>query len=319
MTGVGSGDPLGQNPYNQTTYQLAGTAETFDDANNVYFDYRSLDLLEIETSIPEYVANPDDAPAQMVLINRTLAERLKNRFQLSDTELIGKTIIQEPEYTDEATGEVGFPYVIGGTFADINMFSLRERVDPMFMTVYKNPRYVYWAAIRYQHASPAEILAKVRTEYDRLNLDKAFVHEFLRTNLRQLYEEEARIATLSTYFSLAAFLTAVLGLIALTAYLTTVRRREIGIRRILGASQGDILRRFNLEYLPLLGIGLVIAVPLAWLGLDWWLSGFAYRISLHPVVFLLAGLITLLVTLIAVSVVTIRAANAIPARVLSEN
>ncbi|MEL7161993.1 MAG: FtsX-like permease family protein, partial [Bacteroidota bacterium] len=250
VTGVGSGSPLGQNPYNQTTYQLAGTAEVFDDANNVYLDYRSLDLLGVDNSIPEYVTNPDEAPASMILINETLAERFKNLFQLTDAELIGKTIIQEPEYVNEETGEVGFPYVVGGTFADINMFSLRERVDPMFLTVYKNPRYVYWAAIRYQNASPAEMLVKVRAEYDRLNLNQAFVHGFLRDNLRELYEEEARIAKLSTYFSLAAFLTAILGLIALTAYLTTVRRREIGIRKILGASQGDILRRFNLEYLP---------------------------------------------------------------------
>ncbi|MEM1359898.1 MAG: FtsX-like permease family protein, partial [Bacteroidota bacterium] len=110
-----------------------------------------------------------------------------------------------------------------------------------------------------------------------------------------------------------------LGLIALTAYLTTVRRKEISIRKILGAGRRDILRRFNLEYLPFLGLAMAVAVPLTWLGLNWWLEGFAYRISLHPLVFLLAGIITLIITMATVSIVTLRAASVIPARVLSEN
>ena len=70
-----------------------------------------------------------------------------NQFNLTAEELLERRIIEEPEYTDEETGEVGFPFEIGGFFKDINMFSLREKVTPMFITVYKNPENVRWAAI----------------------------------------------------------------------------------------------------------------------------------------------------------------------------
>jgi len=319
VTGVGSGDPMAQNPYNQLTYKLDGTEEVFDDARNIYLDYQALNQLGVRTSIPEYVADPENAPSRLVLINTTLADKLKNRFQLNSQELIGRTLIQEPEYVDEETGQVGFPYVIAGTFEDMYMFSLRERVDPMFMTVYKDPRYVYWASVSFQGTTPAAMLAKVRATYDELGLDKAFVHAFLDENLADLYVAERRIATLTNLFSFLAFLMAIIGLVALTAYLTALKRREIGIRIILGATPLSILRRFNREYLLLLGLALLIAVPLTWWGVGRWLEGFAYRISVEAWVFLLAGLITLVVASLAVSLVTWRAANTIPAYVLTRN
>ncbi|WP_020566970.1 FtsX-like permease family protein [Neolewinella persica] len=319
VTAVGTGTPMGQSPYNQLTYRLNGTEEVFDDAHNIYMDYQSIAQMGIQTSIPEYIADPETAPARLVLINSTLADKLKNRFDLTDADLIGKTITQEPEYVDEETGEVGIPYLIAGTFQDVHMFSLRERVDPMFLTVYKQPRYVYWASLSYQDASPAEILDRVEERYQTLGVDQDFVHAFLDENLTELYVEETRVATLINYLSLLAIAMAVIGLIALTAYLTTLRRKEIGIRKILGASHLDILRRFNLEYLPLLGLAMMVSVPLTWWGVAWWLKGFAYRISIGPEVFLLAGLIVLLITGLAVSLVTLRAAGAIPASVLTRN
>ncbi|MEM6769709.1 MAG: FtsX-like permease family protein [Bacteroidota bacterium] len=319
VTAVGAGDPMGQQPYNQLTYKLSGREEVFDDANNIYLDYQSLAMMGIETSIPEYVNTPESAPRQLVLINQTLADRLKNRYGLKPEELVGQILLQEPEYVDAETGQVGFPYEIAGTFQDVNMFSLRERVDPMFMTVTRDPRFVYWAGIRYAGDSQADILARVREVYDRVELAPVFTHAFLEDNLTELYEEESRIATLSTYFSLVAFLTAVIGLIALTAFLTAVRRREIGIRRILGAGTLDILARYNAEYLWPLAAALIIAVPLTILVVNNWLSTFAYRISLGPGVFLVAALLTLVITVLAVSVVTVRAARAVPAGVLGEN
>lgn len=311
---VGSGTPMGAQPYNQLTYKLAGREEVFDDANNIYLDYTAVGQLGLETSIPDYIARPEEAPARLVLINETLAARLRNQYDQTDAELIGQSLLQEPEYTNEETGQVGFPYVIGGTFRDVNMFSLRERVDPMFLTLYREPRYVYTASISYQDAAPADVLNRVRGVYESLNFNEVFTHNFLADNLEELYLEEERIATLSTAFSLIAFLTAVLGLIGLTAYLTTLKRKEIAVRKILGAADRDILLRFNREYLPLLAVAMVITVPLAWWGISSWLAGFAYRIGVNPLVFLLAGLITLVVTVLAVSLLTLRAVLTVPAR-----
>ena len=318
VTGVGSGSPLGRNPFNQTTYKLEGTAEVYDDAYDISLDYSAVDLLNIETTIPYYIADPDNAPQNLVLINETLADKLSNRFDLSREQLIGRTIIEEPEYTDEETGEVGFPFPIAGTFKDINMFSLREKITPMFLTVYKNPGFVRWVSIAWEGAAPAEIMEKIERKYNALNLDRAFYYSYLTQNIEELYAKERRIGRLSIYFSLVAFAVAVIGLIALTAFLTTLKQKEIGIRKILGASQLDILRRFNREYLWLLLIGLVVAAPLAWYGVSQWLSSFAYRIDINPLIFLLAGAITLLITTIAVSLMTLRAAHAVPVQALQE-
>ncbi len=319
VTDVGSGTPMGQSPFNQTTYQLQGTGEVYDDAHNISLDYRALQQLGIQTSVPDFVADPDAAPDRLILINRTLADRLANRFQLTETELIGRTLIQEPEYVDEDTGQTGFPYPIAGTFQDLHLFSLREAIDPMFLTVYRDPGYVYAASISYTDRSRAEILAAVGESYRAVGFPRPFAPSFLTDNLTELYRDEARIGTLSTYFSLLAFLMATIGLVALTAYLTAVKQKEIGIRKILGASTGDILRRFNLEYVPLLGAAVLLTVPLAWWGISRWLEGFAYRIAVSPWVFVVAVGIVAVITSLAVTVVTVRAARAVPARVLTRN
>lgn len=318
VTGVGSGSPLGRTPFNQTTYKLEGTAEVYDDAYDISLDYSAIDLLNIETSIDRYVQNPENAPRRMILINETMAEKLTTRYDLTRDQLIGSTIIEEPEYTDEETGEVGFPFPIAGTFEDINMFSLREKITPMFLTVYKNPGFVRWVSVAWEGAPPNEIIRKIEAKYNDLNLDQAFYYSYLTQNIEELYANERRIGRLSIYFSLVAFMVAVIGLIALTAFLTTLKQKEIGIRKILGASQLDILKRFNREYLLLLLIGLVVAAPLAWYGVSQWLSTFAYRIEINPLIFLLAGGITLLITNIAVSLMTLRAANSVPIEALQE-
>ncbi|MEN0002579.1 MAG: FtsX-like permease family protein [Bacteroidota bacterium] len=319
VTGVGSGTPLGSDPYNQTTYKLEGTDEVFDDATNLYLDYEAVKLLGIKTSIPDYIENPDAAPRRLVIINETLSDRLQNRFKLSREELIGRAIVQEPEYTDEETGQVGFPFEIAGTFEDINMFSLREKVNPMFLNIYRNPRYVDIVSVAWTGISPSAILEKISATYDDLQVNQAMDHSFLTQNLEELYAKEQRIARLSIYFSAIAFAVAVIGLIALTTYLTTLKRKEIGIRQILGASRLDILRRFNSEYVWLVGISLLVAAPLTWYGISSWLSTFAYRIDINILVFLIAGAITLLITCVAVSLIAMRAANAIPVEALQES
>ncbi|WP_116109219.1 FtsX-like permease family protein [Lewinella sp. IMCC34191] len=312
---VGADGYMGGQPYNQTTYNLDGTTEVYDDAYLVEMSTASAELLGLQTSI----ALVSDGPASRTLINETLAERLAARENLKPTELIGRMLITEPEYSDEETGQVGFPVTIAGTFADINMFSLRNRVDPMILTLRPSPRYVYWAAVRFEGAGTAEVRESVRGVYESLFPDRTFRARLLSGNLRELYRAEERISRLSIFFSLVAFGVAAIGLVALTAYLTTLKRREIGIRKILGASTLSLLRRFNGEYLPLLGVALVVAAPLTFLALSAWLAGFAYRTTVSPWLFLLAGLVTLVITVVAVSLTTLRAIRSVPAEVLRDN
>ncbi|MGB3801553.1 MAG: FtsX-like permease family protein [Lewinella sp.] len=312
---VGADGYMGGQPYNQTTYQLDGTGEVYDDAYLVDMSTASADLLGLKTSIPL----DTEGPATRTLINETLAKRLAVRENVTPTDLVGRTLVTEAEYTDQETGEIGFPVTIAGTFADINMFSLRNQVEPMILNLRSSPRYVYWASVRFTGASPAVTRESVRGVYESLFPQRTFRARLLSDNLRELYRAEERISRLSIFFSLVAFGVAAIGLVALTAFLTTLKRREIGIRKILGASTSSLLRRFNWEYLPLLGVALVVAAPLTYLAVSAWLRGFAYRVSVSPWIFLLATLVTLLITVVAVSLTALRAIQATPADVLRDN
>jgi len=318
VTGVGTGSPLGRNPFNQTTYKLGQTDQVFDDAYDIQLTYETIKMLGIETTIPELIKHPEEAPRYVVIINQTLKNRLMNQFNLSEEELLQRRIIQEPEYTDEETGEVGNPFEIRGFFKDINMFSLRDKITPMFITAYKNPTNVRWATIGYENNLGEQILPKVKEAYQKLGLDKAFYSSFLSQNIEELYKKERRLGKLCILFSLIAFAVAVLGLIALTAYLTTLKQKEIGIRKILGASYWQLVKRFNREYLSLLAIAIFIAAPLTYYGVSRWLASFAYRIEINLLVFLLAALITIVISAFAVSLITLKVAREVPVKALQE-
>ena len=318
ITGVGSGSNMGTMPYNQTTYKLQGTDKVFDDAYNLYLDYASLKLHGIQTDIQEYLDNPLQAPKNLVLINKTAANKLSRTFNIPIPELIGKTIIEEPEYTDEETGQVGFPFQIGGLMDDINVFSLKEKVTPMFVRVYREPQYAYLAAIRFDSSISDNVLQIVESVFTKIKPNDAFIHSFLTQDVNDLYDQEQKIGNLCVYFSLVAFLVAIIGLIALTSYLTMLKRKEIGMRKILGSSTLGIIKLFNKEYIGLLLIAFVIAAPITYYGVSEWLSTFAYRININLSVFLIAVLLTLIISSAAVSLVTMRVIRGEPVEALRE-
>ena len=131
-----------------------------------------------------------------------------------------------------------------------------------------------------------------------------------------MYESEQQIGTLANLFAAVAAFIACLGLLGLAAYAAERRRKEIGVRKVLGASVASVVALLSTEFVKLVGVGFVIAVPLAWVAAERWLDGFAYRIEVDAGTFVLAGALALLVALAAVSVHTVRAATADPAKAL---
>ncbi|MEM6516537.1 MAG: FtsX-like permease family protein [Bacteroidota bacterium] len=319
ITGIGSGSNMGTLPYNQTTYRLKGTDQVFDDAYNLYLDYPSLDLLGVQTSIQKYLDNPAEAPNSLVLINETAANNLSNNFSIPKQDLVGRIIIEEPEYKDEETGEIGFPFQIGGFIDDINVFSLKEKITPMFIRVYRESEYAYLASIRYDSSISNTVLQTVENAYKKVKPNDAFIYSFLSQDVNELYDQEQKIGSLSVYFSFVAFLVAIIGLIALTAYLTTLKRKEIGMRKILGASSFGIIKLFNKEYIGLLLVAFMISVPITYYGVSKWLSTFAYRIDVNLLVFFIAAVLTLLISSVAVSLVTMRVIRSEPVEALRED
>ncbi|GAB5409931.1 MAG: ABC transporter permease [Balneolaceae bacterium] len=311
---VGTGTPLGTPTYNQLEYRLEGVEEIFDDAYMPYMNPDAIKTLGIKTTVDEELINPETASKTLFLINQTAAERFKTTLGVTKEELVGRTVITEPNYVNDE-GVVGISYQIDGFIEDINMFSLKEKVDPYFMIV--SPRLIWYSAvINFNTENTTQVLSDIREAYSSMGWSAPMITSFQDDMLEELYEQEKRVASLTIYLSILAFLMALMGLIGLTAYLTTIKRKEIGIRKILGASNSQIITMLNKEYIYLVITSLIIASPFVYLGMSKWLSEFAFRISINPIIFLLTAICTLLITLLVVSSQTFKVASEDPAYAL---
>jgi putative ABC transport system permease protein len=145
---------------------------------------------------------------------------------------------------------------------------------------------------------------------------QSFKYSFLDENLNTLYEDEKRAGQIFGVFSALAILIACVGLFGLAAYTASLRTKEIGIRKVLGASVPGVILLLSKDFTRLILIAFVLAVPLGWYVMNTWLEGFAYRIELGASVFFIAGAIALAISWVTVSYQSIKAAVVNPAKSL---
>ena len=157
-----------------------------------------------------------------------------------------------------------------------------------------------------QHLSGLEKIWKERVPHS------PFEFRFLDEDFNKLYKTEQRTAQIFSLFAGQAILLACLGLFALSAFTTVQRTKEIGIRKVLGATIPQVIFLLSREFLVLVGIAIIVAIPLAWITGNKWLENFAYRINISSWMFLLAAGIALLIAVMAVSLQSFKAAKANP-------
>jgi putative ABC transport system permease protein len=143
-----------------------------------------------------------------------------------------------------------------------------------------------------------------------------FSYTFMDADFNKLYQAEQQTGQVFITFAVFAILIASLGLFGLVTYAAEQRTKEIGIRKVLGAKVGGIVALLGRDFVKLVAIAAVIAFPVAWLGMNYWLQGFAYRVGISWWIFAIAGLAAVLIALVTVSLQTIRAALANPIRSL---
>jgi putative ABC transport system permease protein len=193
---------------------------------------------------------------------------------------------------------------------------MRQSIDPALYEVTAAPSYGYNVLVRLVPGRIDDGLQAIRAAWPEVQPDTPLRTTFLDEDVAQLYEQERRFTTLSGVVAGIAILLAALGLASLVAYLTRLRMKEIGIRKALGGSVAGIVALLNKEYVQIVGVAFLVGAPLAWLAADGWLGGFAYRVDLSLVPFIVAGLGALLVAMLAVSTQALRAARVDPATVL---
>lgn len=226
-------------------------------------------------------------------------------------EAIGKRILY--------LGDILGPQEVIGIAKDFNTESLRENIMPvMFLNIESK----YWgdnriALVRYETSALQPLLARLEARWKQLSI-APFSFTTYHDHLRAQYRQEERIVSLFTIFTALSIVIAVIGLVGLVAYSAEQRKKEIGIRKVFGASRSRIYLLINRPYVVLFLIALVLATPLTWYLMQQWLGTFAYKVSVDPAVFFAAGLIELIIALVCVGYLSLRATTLNPATVLKD-
>ena len=209
---------------------------------------------------------------------------------------------------------VGVEGQIIGVMKNFHFQSVQYDIEPLALRV--NPNRVNYAVIRLQAGRPQESLDYVETTWKRLIPDYPFDYRFLDEDFDQMYSDEARMGTLLQSFALLAVVIACLGLFGLASFTAEQRTKEIGVRKVLGASVTSIVLLLSTEFAKWVLVANVIAWPISYFILSGWLEGFAYRTSLAWWIFALSGLLALVVALVTVCFQSVKAAFTNPADAL---
>ena len=206
-------------------------------------------------------------------------------------------------------GRRGF---VTGVMEDFHFESLHQPIVPIVFLISQDRN--NQVSIKFDANQREQVLSYLRGEWAEFRPDYPFEPNFIDEGFNRQYEAEARVKTIFTFFSVLAIVISVLGLLGLVTFATEQRTREIGIRKVMGAETSNILVLLGKDFLKLVGIGFLIAIPLSYFGMSSWLEDFAYRIGISWTTFLWAGLIAGLIAAVTVTSQTIRAAWANPVK-----
>jgi putative ABC transport system permease protein len=201
-----------------------------------------------------------------------------------------------------------------GVVKDFHFASLREKIAPAIF--FYRPAVYQTLYIKTSTKNAAAAIAAAGSQFKQYNGEFPFSYTFLDEMFNNLYQGEQREGTLFNYFAGMAILISCLGLLGLAAYTAQVRTREIGVRKVLGASVTGVIGLLAKDFIKLVLIAIVVATPLAWYAMTNWLNAFAYRIPIHWTVFVLAACIAIIIAFVTISFQSIKAALANPVKSL---
>jgi ABC-type antimicrobial peptide transport system permease subunit len=221
--------------------------------------------------------------------------------------------------TDDAVGKVlkfgDTRGLIVGVMKDFNFQSLRSKVEPLALWIWPD-KYFSFIFFRVRPGNLHQTLAGIETNWKKIMPLYPFDYHFIDQEIEKTYRVEERTGSLLKYFSVLAILIACIGLFGLATYTIEQRRRELGLRKVLGASASSIFSLVSGEFLKLLLLASLISVPISLFMLNKYLSNYGYHINLKPGIFLIALFISTFVALVAISYQLITAINSNPAKSL---
>lgn len=239
------------------------------------------------------------------IINETYAHLLG--FQ-NPQDAVGKMLFWEPKNAP-----------IIGIVKDFNQTSLHEPVKPIALTAAANNGYTFHIALQPQNAGDntwKTAISKIEKIYKELYPEEDFSYKFVDESIAAFYKSEQNISQLLQWATGLCILISSLGLLGLVMYTTSLRTKEVGIRKVFGASVSQIITLISKDFIKLVLIAFLIATPIAWWAMNKWLENFAYRTNISWWIFLVSGLSIIIVSVITLSAQTIKVATSNPVKSL---
>lgn len=303
-----AGNPIGNNDLNENSFVFEKNGDmqsTPQLANKLYVDEDFLNTAGISLLLGRsFSKNMPTDKTDAVIINETLMNTL------GYTDAIGKKM-QYNNYNNVTSYRT-----IVGVVKDFHSYSLQHKIEPMVMLMPPNDKEQDNLYVKIMKGRAAQGIAFLKATYSTFDNNSTADFHFLDENFARQYAGEEKQQQLSFAFTVLAFIIACLGLLGLVIFATAQRTREIGIRKVLGASVASVTLLLSKDFAKLVAIATIVAVPIAWFIMEKWLRDFAYRIDIRWWMFLLSGSVAVFVALVTVGFQAIKAAIANPVRSL---
>ena len=233
--------------------------------------------------------------------------------------ILNETAVKAFDWKEPVGRELAFTGIelkgnVVGVVRDFHFESLHHKVGPV--VILSRLPWVEYLSVRLQAEDVGATLARLQKTWERVNPETPFAYFFLDERFAQLHRAEERMGRIIGIFALIAVGVSCLGLLGLAAFTAEQRTKEIGIRKVLGASVAHIVLLLSKEFTYLVLAANLIAWPVAWVAMSRWLGGFAYRIELGPGMFIVGGVAALGIACLTVSYQAVRAALANPVQAL---
>jgi putative ABC transport system permease protein len=303
IVSLSNGTPSSNSSWSSTISYKDGKKEVSTDVEMKFADSTYVKQFQLKLVAGNNLESSDTA--KQFLINETYARILGFK---NPADAVGKTI-------NWSRKEI--PIV--GVLADFHYQSLHEKIRPLALGSWKGQQRVFAITLQSKNADGSNWkagLSKIGKVWKGIYPEDDFEYQFLDANIAKYYEAEQHISSLLKWATGLAILISCLGLLGLVMYTTNLRTKEIGVRKVLGASVSNIVSILSKDFLLLVFIAFIIATPVAWWAMHKWLENFAYRATLNFWMFMGAGLLSVFVALLTISFQTFKAASANPVKSL---
>ncbi len=285
-------------------YKEGSNKQSGKDIKMNYIDTRYLQTLNIQPIAGHLFSKDFLSDSDKVILNETAIKELG--FS-SAQQAIGKKIF--------ATDDTSTGIEIAGVIKDFHFQDLHVPISPYGFALNNVPNYNYMI-VHAKDGDMASVLKTMQNIWHSLNPSEPFEYSFLDEDFQKNYDADNRLSAMVRYFTAIAILISCLGLFGLATFSAEQRIKEIGVRKVLGASVSSIVGLLSKDFLKLVMVAVIIASPAAWWIMNKWLQNFAYRMHISWLVFVITTIIALLIALVTISFQAIRASVANPVKSL---